>query len=344
MPISARPRPVSQVNASPLDQRQRPTPSLPCNYKRCCPLTPSRTVSQATASLQALASMHAHHACVHRRRRWPLDAATHPRRADPVSAHRPCQQLLPAAPVWYGPTRALARPSPAFAAVGTCTLSLPLTVLCSVQLGHDLVEPFPALTPLTGPHPGPEAIAGVSLDVAASVRIGKRTVPAHRAGFLFTHKGAAHPRRHGDSATSPAPHTLLQAGTSIYHHEYMHARRTTAAVMQGFGAASGASQVASPALSQTRSAPVSGSGHCNAQLTRHSASQTVPTDSPGSVVPRKGAPSEGVMHAMQHHATLHCARVPRARQVAPGRMPCMHALQRARLWSCRDKPAARCGG
>lgn len=59
-----------------------------------------------------------------------------------------------------------------------------------MQLGHELVEPFPALTPLTGDHPGPEQIAGVSLDVAASVRIGKRSVPAHRTGFLFTHKGA----------------------------------------------------------------------------------------------------------------------------------------------------------
>eukprot|EP00892_Ulva_mutabilis_P002992 jgi/Ulvmu1/12694/UM094_0053.1 len=61
------------------------------------------------------------------------------------------------------------------------------------KLGHKLVEPFPALTPLTGPHPGPESISGVSLDVAASVRIGKRTVPAHRAGFLFTHKGYSGP-------------------------------------------------------------------------------------------------------------------------------------------------------
>lgn len=59
-----------------------------------------------------------------------------------------------------------------------------------MQLGHNLVEPFPALTPLTGPHPGPEPIAGVSLDVAASIKIGKRSVPAHRTGFLFTHKGA----------------------------------------------------------------------------------------------------------------------------------------------------------
>ena len=59
-----------------------------------------------------------------------------------------------------------------------------------------MVEPYPALTPLTGQHPKGkegEQIPGVSLDVSASVALGKKRLPATRSGFLFTHKGYSGP-------------------------------------------------------------------------------------------------------------------------------------------------------
>lgn len=62
------------------------------------------------------------------------------------------------------------------------------------RLGHRLHTPFPALTPLKGPHPGSEPLPGVSLDVLL------RTEPEHmqpfrtrRTGFLFTHQGYSGP-------------------------------------------------------------------------------------------------------------------------------------------------------
>lgn len=69
-------------------------------------------------------------------------------------------------------------------------------------LGHSLAAPYPALTPLTGPHPGGAALAGLSLQ---TVRLssprprrgggsGKKAAPASpRGGFLFTHKGFSGP-------------------------------------------------------------------------------------------------------------------------------------------------------
>jgi predicted flavoprotein YhiN len=65
-----------------------------------------------------------------------------------------------------------------------------------VQLGHRLVDPYPALTPLVGEHPkgkANEQIPGVSLDVSASVVLGKKKIEAPRTGFLFTHKGYSGP-------------------------------------------------------------------------------------------------------------------------------------------------------
>ena len=68
------------------------------------------------------------------------------------------------------------------------------------RLGHTADKVYPALTPLTGPHPGSDTIAGVSLDVQASVHLAKgskerkknaqRRFSAARTGFLFTHRGA----------------------------------------------------------------------------------------------------------------------------------------------------------
>ena len=59
-----------------------------------------------------------------------------------------------------------------------------------------MIEPYPALTPLVGEHPtgkAEERIPGVSLDVSASVALGKKRVEATRTGFLFTHKGYSGP-------------------------------------------------------------------------------------------------------------------------------------------------------
>jgi predicted Rossmann fold flavoprotein len=52
---------------------------------------------------------------------------------------------------------------------------------------------YPALTPLTGPHPGRQNLAGVSLRVAVTARAGKTTLQSNREGFLFTHKGYSGP-------------------------------------------------------------------------------------------------------------------------------------------------------
>ena len=88
------------------------------------------------------------------------------------------------------------------------------------DLGHTLHPPYPALTPLTGPHPGNKPLPGVSLDVdlepvlldmaaagnnvsftAADVtHAGIRPVPkehcpyrTRRSGFMFTHQGWSGP-------------------------------------------------------------------------------------------------------------------------------------------------------
>lgn len=61
-------------------------------------------------------------------------------------------------------------------------------------LGHELTEPYAALTPVLGNHPGGESLPGITLE--AEVRVGQ--TPAHafqgkRSGFLFTHKGFSGP-------------------------------------------------------------------------------------------------------------------------------------------------------
>jgi len=78
-------------------------------------------------------------------------------------------------------------------------------------LGHTLVPTYPALTPLTGPHPNGEQLAGVSLyavnlrcvmpkgkaDEVPEAGKGKRRknkpVEAERTGLLLTHKGYSGP-------------------------------------------------------------------------------------------------------------------------------------------------------
>ena len=70
------------------------------------------------------------------------------------------------------------------------------------DLGHALNEPYPALVPLTGPHPGGEAMPGVSTQVELKVTESKsggggggkkKAARATRKGFLFTHRGFSGP-------------------------------------------------------------------------------------------------------------------------------------------------------
>ncbi|KAJ9534923.1 hypothetical protein QJQ45_029583 [Haematococcus lacustris] len=79
-----------------------------------------------------------------------------------------------------------------FPAVGTdCT---GLRVL--KRAGHSLNEVYPALVPLTGPHPGGQQLAGLSLyDVAMAAQLPGASKPrrAARTGMLFTHRGFSGP-------------------------------------------------------------------------------------------------------------------------------------------------------
>lgn len=65
---------------------------------------------------------------------------------------------------------------------------------CVRRIGHSMITPYPALTPLYGAHPGGEQLPGVSLDVITQVR-SQNAVPvsSHRSGFLFTHDGYSGP-------------------------------------------------------------------------------------------------------------------------------------------------------
>ncbi|MCH8523565.1 MAG: aminoacetone oxidase family FAD-binding enzyme [Balneolales bacterium] len=57
------------------------------------------------------------------------------------------------------------------------------------SLGVQMKPTYPALTPLTGQHPGSSNLAGVSLTVGLTAD----TMIASREGFLFTHKGFSGP-------------------------------------------------------------------------------------------------------------------------------------------------------
>jgi predicted Rossmann fold flavoprotein len=61
------------------------------------------------------------------------------------------------------------------------------------ELNLPLRSAYPALTSLTGPHPGQQNLAGVSLKVAITARAGKKVLKSNREGFLFTHKGYSGP-------------------------------------------------------------------------------------------------------------------------------------------------------
>jgi hypothetical protein len=64
------------------------------------------------------------------------------------------------------------------------------------KLGHKLKPTYPALTPLTGPHPAGSQLAGLSLEVLLECQTGKQRKQARvasRPGFLFTHRGYSGP-------------------------------------------------------------------------------------------------------------------------------------------------------
>jgi predicted Rossmann fold flavoprotein len=60
------------------------------------------------------------------------------------------------------------------------------------RLGHDIVEPYPALTPLTADPPVHADLAGVSLEVALSAPPPGGPFEVE-GGFLFTHRGWSGP-------------------------------------------------------------------------------------------------------------------------------------------------------
>jgi len=83
-----------------------------------------------------------------------------------------------------------------FPAVGTDGMGY---AIARRDLNHVLNEPYPALVPLTGEHPGGERLPGVSVDVSLGCEnFGgtdkkKKKSKASREGFLFTHRGYSGP-------------------------------------------------------------------------------------------------------------------------------------------------------
>jgi predicted Rossmann fold flavoprotein len=63
------------------------------------------------------------------------------------------------------------------------------------ELGIPLNPTYPALTPLTGTHPGGGSLAGITVQVGIHIREanGKKIASNHRSGFLFTHTGFSGP-------------------------------------------------------------------------------------------------------------------------------------------------------
>jgi len=62
-------------------------------------------------------------------------------------------------------------------------------------LGIPITPTYPALTPLTGAHPGGGSLAGMTVQVSIHIREanGKMVATNHRSGFLFTHNGFSGP-------------------------------------------------------------------------------------------------------------------------------------------------------
>lgn len=93
------------------------------------------------------------------------------------------------------------------------------------DLNHVLKDPYPALVPLTGDHPGGVRLPGVSLDVSleceevleAQAKRKKKKSKASREGFLFTHRGFSGPSILDLSHHVVRPLVRAQAGESSSH-------------------------------------------------------------------------------------------------------------------------------
>ncbi len=84
--------------------------------------------------------------------------------------------------------------------LATGGLSVPATgsdgmgLRIAAGLGHTLVAPYPALTPLIGSRPDHGALAGISLTAIVTAISPRDRRPLHsRGGFLFTHRGYSGP-------------------------------------------------------------------------------------------------------------------------------------------------------
>ena len=77
----------------------------------------------------------------------------------------------------------------------------------ATALGHSLVTPIPALTPLTSADALPRALQGVTLDAALSLWVGGRKEYETTGSFLFTHFGYS-----GPAALDLSRHWLRAAG------------------------------------------------------------------------------------------------------------------------------------
>ncbi len=60
------------------------------------------------------------------------------------------------------------------------------------QLGHTMIDTYPALTPLLDDRDTHVSLAGVSLEVRLRAKVGARVTESH-GGFLFTHRGYSGP-------------------------------------------------------------------------------------------------------------------------------------------------------
>ncbi|TNE70576.1 aminoacetone oxidase family FAD-binding enzyme [bacterium] len=61
------------------------------------------------------------------------------------------------------------------------------------NLGHQLIEPYAALTPLKGAHPFEQGLQGISLNVELNVNSLGNQSQSNRSGFVFTHDGFSGP-------------------------------------------------------------------------------------------------------------------------------------------------------
>lgn len=82
-------------------------------------------------------------------------------------------------------------------------------------LGHNLIEPYAALTPLKGIHPSGEGLQGISLNVELNVSASGSKSQSNRSGFLFTHDGFS-----GPAVLDPSHYAVLHQLGRIEKPDY----------------------------------------------------------------------------------------------------------------------------